>query len=189
MQQSAANGYDTSRRRATDDEKQGARPTARQMGKVDKVVNVGAALSHPTVRFRQRMPDESGDQVDEMDFTVDHLPGVRRFVAAHARRCGLDEDSVGDLVIAVNEIATNGVRHGSPKAELHMWASEGRVFAEIRDEGRWVPSAAGDTPPASDAEGGMGLWVTRQICSAVHIIAGERGTIVRLEMPLPSRYV
>lgn len=124
-----------------------------------------------------------------MDFTVDHLPGVRQFVAARARESGLSEEAAGDLVIAVNEIATNGVRHGSPKAELHMWTSDGRVIAEIRDEGRWIPSGAGEAPPSSDAEGGMGLWVTRQICSAVHITAGESGTIVRLEMPLPSRHV
>jgi serine/threonine-protein kinase RsbW len=152
------------------------------------VVNVGAAVTLPTVRYRQRTQEQPGDQVDAMKFTMDHLPGVRRFVATHARRCGLDEDSVGDLVIAVNEIATNGVRHGSPKAELRMWTAGGRVIAEIRDEGHWVPSDAGETPPTSEAEGGMGLWVTRQICSAVHIIAGERGTIVRLEMPLPARY-
>ena len=150
---------------------------------------LGAAVAHPTVRYRQRVVQGSGGQVDEMDFTVDHLPGVRRFVAAHARESGLDEESVGDLVIAVNEIATNGVRPGSPQAELHMWTSEGRVIAEIRDGGRWIPSPAGEAPPSSDAEGGMGLWVTRQICSAVHITAGEGGTIVRLEMPLPSRYL
>lgn len=124
-----------------------------------------------------------------MDFTVDHLPGVRRFVATHARKCGLDEDAVGDLVIAVNEIATNGVRHGSPMAELRMWTADGRVYAEVRDEGHWVPSDAGDEPPASDAEGGMGLWVTRQICSAVHITTGEQGTVVRVEMPLPQHRV
>lgn len=152
------------------------------------MVTLRMAPPYPTMRHRQPMPEETGDQVDEMHFTVDHLPGVRRFVAAHARKCGLDEDSVGDLVIAVNEIATNGVRHGSPKAELRMWASNGRVYAEVRDEGHWVPSDAGETPPSTDAEGGMGLWVTRQICSAVHIIAGERGTTVRLEMPLPPRY-
>jgi serine/threonine-protein kinase RsbW len=145
-------------------------------------------LPYTAMRHRHPMPEETGDRVDEMHFTVDHLPGVRRFVAAHARKCGLDEESVGDLVIAVNEIATNGVRHGSPKAELRMWASNGRVYAEVRDQGHWVPSDAGDAPPSSDAEGGMGLWVTRQICSAVHIIAGERGTTVRLEMLLPPRY-
>lgn len=120
---------------------------------------------------------------------MDHLPDVRRFVAAHGRESGLDEDSVADLVIAVNEIATNGVRHGSPKAKLRMWTADGRVHAEIRDEGQWVPTAAGECPPAAEAEGGMGLWVTRQICSAVHIIKGEGGTIVRLEMPLPQDYV
>ncbi|GLY90832.1 hypothetical protein Airi02_087610 [Actinoallomurus iriomotensis] len=152
------------------------------------MVTLRMELPYTAMRHRHPMREETGDQVDEMHFTVDHLPGVRRFVAAHARKCGLDEESVGDLVIAVNEIATNGVRHGSPNAELRMWESNGRVYAEVRDQGHWVPSDAGDAPPSSDAEGGMGLWVTRQICSAVHIIAGERGTTVRLEMPLPPRY-
>jgi anti-sigma regulatory factor (Ser/Thr protein kinase) len=189
MQQSPANGYDTTRRPATDEKKQDDRVFVRQTGKVDKVAGFGAAVAHPIVRYRQRIPDESGDRTVEMDFTVDHLPGVRRFVAARARECGLDEDSVGDLVIAVNEIATNGVRHGSAKAELRMWTSHGRVYAEIHDEGHWVASGKGDDPPPSDAEGGMGLWVTRQICSAVHITTSEQGTTVRLEMPLPPGHV
>jgi serine/threonine-protein kinase RsbW len=124
-----------------------------------------------------------------MDFTVNHLPGVRRFVATHARDYGLDEAAVGDLVIAVNEIATNGVRHGSPKANLRMWAENGCLCAEVHDDGHWVPTDAGATPPSADAEGGMGLWVTRQICSAVHIDTGDEGTTVRLEMPLPKDYV
>src|SRR5262245_36615061 len=98
------------------------------MGKVDRMAGLGAGVTHPTVRRRRRAAKTSGDQVDKMDFTVHHLQGVRRFVAAHARMCGLDEDSVGDLVIAVNEIATNGVRHGSPRAELRMWASDGHVY-------------------------------------------------------------
>jgi anti-sigma regulatory factor (Ser/Thr protein kinase) len=146
-------------------------------------------FTDPTVQCRQRLAEYTGDQVNKMDFAVDHLPGVRRYVAAYARGHGLDEESVTDLVIAVNEIATNGVRHGSPMAHLRMWASEGRVFAEVRDQGRWAPAHdAGDAPPQADSEGGMGLWVTRQICSAVHIFAGERGTVVRLEMPLRSRF-
>jgi anti-sigma regulatory factor (Ser/Thr protein kinase) len=154
------------------------------------MLNLVTVATHPTAWCRQRLPEESGDQVDEMDFTVDHLPGVRRFVAAHARECGLDEDAVGDLVIAVNEVATNGVRHGSPLAQLRMWTTDGRVFAEVRDQGTWTPSTStGSRPPPAGAEGGMGLWVTRQICSAVHITTGEHGTIVRLEMPLPARHV
>lgn len=148
-----------------------------------------ATVTHPAARCRYSLPDRSGDQVDEMDFTVDHLPGVRRFVAAHARKYGLGEDAVGDLVIAVNEIATNSVRHGSPMAELHMWSTSDSVFAEVRDHGTWTPSnGAGINPPPDDAEGGMGLWVTRQICSSVHIRTGDDGTVVLLEMPLPARF-
>src|SRR4051794_18774732 len=146
--------------------------------------------ARPTARSQPWLTVASGeppDEVDEMEFPVDHLPGVRRFAAAHARRSGLPEESVGDLVIAVNEVATNGVRHGSPVAELRMWKSGGHLVAEVHDQGHWIPSVrAGSVPPTSDAEGGMGLWVTRQICSSVQITTGDNGTTVRLEMPLPS---
>jgi serine/threonine-protein kinase RsbW len=154
------------------------------------MLSLAMIATHPAARCRQRSSDTSADRVDEMDFTVDHLTGVRRLVAAHARNCGLDEDAVGDLVIAVNEIASNGVRHGSPFARLRMWATDGRVVAEIHDDGKWTPSiTAGSTPPAADAEGGMGLWVARQVCSAMYITTGAQGTVVRLEMPLPARYL
>jgi anti-sigma regulatory factor (Ser/Thr protein kinase) len=123
-----------------------------------------------------------------MDFTMDHLPEVRRFVAKQARELGLGENSIGDLVIAVNEIATNGVRHGSVWAALRIWSSGGSLFAEVRDSGTWTPPRVpGGSAPSLDAEGGMGLWVTRQICSSVHIQTGEQGTVVLLEMPLPAR--
>ena len=141
----------------------------------------------PATRCCHPLPENAGTRVDEMDFTVDHLPDVRRFAATHARAHGLDEDSVADLVIAINEIATNGVRHGSPWAELRMWSGNGSLFAEVRDHGVWTPPhTPGEAPPSPDAEGGMGLWVTRQICSSVHIQTGDHGTVVLLEMPLPA---
>lgn len=142
---------------------------------------------NPAIRCRHRLPENAGTRVDEMDFTVDHLPDVRRFAADHAREAGLDDNSVADLVIAINEIATNGVRHGSPWAELRMWSGGGSLYAEVRDHGIWAPpQTPGETPPAPDAEGGMGLWVTRQICSSVHIQTGDQGTVVLLEIPLPA---
>lgn len=124
----------------------------------------------------------------EMTFTADQLPAVRRFAAAQARRLRADEDLIGDLVIAVNEIATNAVRHGSPTARLRMWGEDGQIVTEIRDRGHWTPSAdPGGRPPPMGAEGGMGLWVARQICSAVRIRTGITGTVVRLELIVPAR--
>ncbi|MCO6010106.1 ATP-binding protein [Actinoallomurus purpureus] len=125
-----------------------------------------------------------------MKFTAEQLPGVRRFTEVHARRYKVGADLIGDLVIAVNEIATNAVRHGSPHAQLRMWAQDGCVVAEIHDRGTWMPSAdPGGNPPSPEAEGGMGIWVARQICSAVHIRTGINGTVVRLELSPTARYI
>ncbi|WP_433179237.1 ATP-binding protein [Actinoallomurus sp. CA-150999] len=128
--------------------------------------------------------------MSEMRFTAEQLPSVRRFTEALARRYKVSEGLIGDLVIAVNEIATNAVRHGSPHAELSMWTEDGSVIAEIHDSGTWTPAdAPGGTPPPPEAEGGMGIWVARQICSAVNIRTGINGTVVRLELSPTARYI
>ena len=146
--------------------------------------------THSIARPWQRPPNDSAGPMNEMKFTAEELPGVRRFIAVRARRYDVDEDLIGDLVIAVNEIATNAVRHGSPHAELRIWAEGGRVIAEVRDSGTWRFSAEpGGSPPPPDAEGGMGIWVARQICSNVHIRTGINGTVVRLELSPAARYI
>lgn len=146
------------------------------------------AVRHPIAESWQPPPNDSAGPMNEMKFTAEHLPGVRRFAEEHARRYKVDDGLIGDLVIAVNEIATNAVRHGSDHAELRMWTEDGRVIAEIHDSGTWYLSAApGATPPPPEAEGGMGIWVARQICSAVSISTGDSGTVVRLELSSTAR--
>ena len=141
-------------------------------------------------RLWQPPPNDSADPMNEMKFTAEQLPGVRRFIEVHARRYRVDDDLIGDLVIAVNEIATNAVRHGSPHAELRIWTEDGRVVAEIHDSGIWMPSTdPGGSPPPPEAEGGMGIWVARQICSSVRISTGITGTVVRLEVSPTARYI
>ncbi|GAA4618549.1 hypothetical protein GCM10023195_83450 [Actinoallomurus liliacearum] len=145
---------------------------------------------HSITQSWQPPPNDSAGPMNEMKFTAEQLPGVRRFTEEHARRYKVDEDLLGDLVIAVNEIATNAVRHGSSHAELHMWTENGRVIAEIHDSGTWTLLAdPGGSPPPPEAEGGMGIWVARQICSAVHISTGISGTVVRLELSPTARYI
>ena len=146
--------------------------------------------THSMARPWQRPPSDSADPMSEMKFTAEQLPSVRRFTEVHARHYKVDEGLIGDLVIAVNEIATNAVRHGSPYAELRMWIEDGRVIAEVHDSGTWTPAdTPGGSPPLPDAEGGMGIWVARQICSAVNIRTGINGTVVRLELSPTARYI
>ena len=85
-------------------------------------------------------------------------------------------------MIAVNEIATNAVRYGSPLARLELRTAEGpAVLAEISDERHWTPDH--DTAAVS-GRGGMGLALTRRICDEVEIRAGNDGTTVILRMKM-----
>lgn len=120
-----------------------------------------------------------------MDFTSADLPRVRRLTVTWATRAGMSAEAADDFVIAVNEIATNAVRHGSPRASLRLWVSGGAGVAEIRDSGHWIAAAAPAPLPRRPAEqGGMGLEVARMVCDGLQIKATASGTAVLLRMAL-----
>jgi anti-sigma regulatory factor (Ser/Thr protein kinase) len=118
-----------------------------------------------------------------MTFRAADLPLVRRRTASWARRAGLAADVADDFVIAVNEIATNAVRHGSPEATLRLWAEGRAALAEISDEGHW-PGASGSVPKRPAEHGGMGLEVARMVCDDLRIQSTRSGTQVQLRMKL-----
>ena len=117
-----------------------------------------------------------------MDFTSADLPRVRRLTVTWATRAGMSAEAANDFVIAVNEIATNAVRHGSPRASLRLWVSGGAVVAKIRDSGHWMAAAAPARRPAE--QGGMGLEVARMVCDGLQIKTTASGTAVLLRMAL-----
>jgi anti-sigma regulatory factor (Ser/Thr protein kinase) len=120
-----------------------------------------------------------------MTFTAADLPDVRRFTATCAARAGMSAEATDDFVIAVNEIATNAVRHGSPQAWLRLLVSGDALVAEIRDTGRWPGESVPAVLPRRPAEqGGMGLEVARLVCDGLQIDAGAAGTAVLLRMTL-----
>jgi anti-sigma regulatory factor (Ser/Thr protein kinase) len=120
-----------------------------------------------------------------MDFTAADLPKVRRLTVTWAIKAGMSAEAADDFVIAVNEIATNAVRHGSPKASLRLQVTGGAGVAEIRDSGRWEAAMPPAPLPRRPAEqGGMGLEVARLVCDGLQIKATSAGTAVLLRMAL-----
>jgi serine/threonine-protein kinase RsbW len=120
-----------------------------------------------------------------MTFTATDLPDIRRFTATCAARAGMSAEAADDFVIAVNEIATNAVRHGSPEAWLRLWVIGEAMVAEIRDTGHWPADSVPAALPRRPAEqGGMGLEVARLVCDGLQIKAGSDGTAVLLRMTL-----
>jgi len=54
--------------------------------------------------------------LDALRFTRDDLSEVRCFVARHASAAGFEPERAADLLIAINELATNSVIHGEGTA-------------------------------------------------------------------------
>jgi serine/threonine-protein kinase RsbW len=116
-------------------------------------------------------------------FGIDDLQQVRQVTAQWAAAARLSPDRAEDFVIAVNEIATNAVRYGSPAARLVLRVTrENMAEAEVRDDGRWPPGST--TAPPGEQRGGMGLPVARRVCDAVEIRPGHDATTVLLRIRL-----
>ncbi|MFI7643445.1 ATP-binding protein [Nonomuraea sp. NPDC049400] len=118
-----------------------------------------------------------GAPVKELRFRLPDLPQVRQFAEDEARGAGMAEEAVGDFVIAVNEVATNAVTHGSDRAFLRTWLVNGDLVVAVHDEGVWKPG------PLPGAVGGMGLWVARLLSSDLTLRAGGDGSTVIMRFP------
>lgn len=118
-----------------------------------------------------------------VSFRADDLRHLRHKVAGWAARAGLRGQRAADFVIAVHEIATNALRHGSPLARLALQITGTAAQAEVRDSGHWPPE-----PLAATAPGGLGkgLLVARRVCDQVTIHRSATGSTVTLQMSLPD---
>jgi len=117
----------------------------------------------------------------------DDLARVRAFAAGHARRAGLPDRLVRDLVIAVGELAANTLVHTTGAGTMAIWATPQEVICQVHDSGRIEDPLTGRLrPEPSDLGGGRGLWVANQLCDLVEIRTGRYGTQIRLHMRLPA---
>lgn len=122
-------------------------------------------------------------RVERLPFA--RLLPVRRFIAEHAARLGVPRERLDDFTLAVNEIATNAIRHGPGHGEARLWANERRVTCEIADRGTAPDSLfdfLGFLRAGREAEHGHGLWIARQICDLLEMRTGPAGTTVRLHI-------
>jgi anti-sigma regulatory factor (Ser/Thr protein kinase) len=120
----------------------------------------------------------------EVPFTSDDLGVVRAIVADCARRAGLGSQRRSDLVLAVNELATNSVRHAKGGGVLRVWQEAGALFCEVEDEGRIRDPLAGRVRPIDDRPGGRGLWIVNHLCDFVQLRVLPAGSLVRVRMTL-----
>jgi len=114
------------------------------------------------------------------------LAALRRLVESYSRMVGLGVPRSCDLVLAVNEVATNAMRYSDSPGQLRMWLEGNRVVCEISDDGRLEDPLAGRRRPAADSVSGRGLWLVNQVCDLVELRPGASGTTVRLHMDIAA---
>jgi anti-sigma regulatory factor (Ser/Thr protein kinase) len=135
-----------------------------------------------------RLADADGHLVPELEPAVT-IPEVLELGDLHRELSlllvseGMDRERVEDVVIAVHEVATNGLRHGEPPVTVRAWVSPGRFVCTVTDRGAgfddpfagYVRGGGEDLP-----EGRLGLWLARQLCDEVTTSRTPEGFTARL---------
>jgi anti-anti-sigma factor len=130
-------------------------------------------------------PTGSALLILEQDFDGDSLYALRAAVSAHAGQAGLPPGRVGDLVVAVNELATNAIRHGAGHGKLHVWQQGRMLQAQVSDNG----APQGEGSPARDAaswpiEPDHGLAVAHQLADRLSLRSGPDGSVTTVSFTL-----
>ena len=98
---------------------------------------------------------------------------------------GLQDRRIDDLVLAVNEMATNSVQHGGGGGRVRLWLDDGWLVCEVRDSGVISQPLLGRRSPSVDNENGRGHWMANQLCDLVQVHSSRSAsTAVRLFMRL-----
>jgi anti-sigma regulatory factor (Ser/Thr protein kinase) len=118
--------------------------------------------------------------------TLDGLGAARNLVGDEARRAGLPGARIADVVMAVNEVATNALHHGEGAASLSVWTGDGALVCQVQDGGRYALPLADRVRPGSEAGASRGLWLANHLCDLVQIRSNANGTSVRLFMWLDA---
>jgi anti-sigma regulatory factor (Ser/Thr protein kinase) len=131
--------------------------------------------------FEAPLPDRA-TSVGKLTFGAESLASVRFLVSRHAHAFGLDAGRADELTTAVNEVATNSVRHGGGGGSLRIWQEDAVVICEIRDSGRFSNPLADRQRPSASLTGPRGLWLANQLCDLVQIRNFDDGSVIRLHM-------
>ena len=96
----------------------------------------------------------------------------------------LDEETLGDLKLALTEACSNSVRHayadGDGTVEIRYVLHSNRLEIEVADDGEGFDPSAEREEGDELAEGGLGIAIIRSIADELEIGAGKGGKGSRL---------
>jgi anti-sigma regulatory factor (Ser/Thr protein kinase) len=114
------------------------------------------------------------------DFELTSLVALRHNVEEYARNNGLASLALYRFVVAVNEIATNAVRHGGGRGHLRLWRAGSRLHCSVTDHGTGLSTDHRPERPSPLDVGGRGLWFAYQNAEELTVRSGSQGTTIVL---------
>lgn len=134
----------------------------------------------PPAACEAPLPNPPADSVS-LPFDAAELAYIRTLVAERAVAAGLGRERAAELVLAVNELTTNSVKHAGAGGVLHVWSEPGRVICQVQDGGRIADPLAGRRRGVPGT-GGLGLWMVNQLCDLVEVRTDAAGSTVRVHV-------
>jgi serine/threonine-protein kinase RsbW len=125
---------------------------------------------------------------------VSELDKVLNLVADLCARHSISEDTEYDLKLALDEVVSNVARHAYPAGEHHEFTLQVSVddqefVARVEDDGTAFnplehPEPNLDVPLEERSEGGLGIFLVRQIMSSVEYQRTEGKNVITLRKRL-----
>jgi anti-sigma regulatory factor (Ser/Thr protein kinase) len=123
-------------------------------------------------------------QALRISFDFESLRTLRGSLVRVANDAGMSEARVADLVLAVNEIASNSVAHGGGSGTLSLWTDQRSLICDVYDEGHLADPLAGRRRPEANEAGGRGMWLANQLSDLTQLRRTATGTRIRLHFSL-----
>lgn len=128
-------------------------------------------------------PIEATGQKLRIDNATDVASLRRILTVALNGECDLPRMTLDGFVVSVSEVVTNALKYGRPPVSVRLFTTRNRALCVVTDRGTGFDQPfAGYVKPADieSGEGGLGLWLTRQLCDQVDIALVPEGFTVRL---------
>jgi anti-sigma regulatory factor (Ser/Thr protein kinase) len=111
------------------------------------------------------------------------LEELRRDLSTVLASDGMPQHRVEDMVVAVHEVVTNGLRHGQPPVTVRAWITSEGAICTVTDRGPGIDDPFLGYLPGGGAplsEGQYGLWMARQLCDQLATTRTSSGFTTRL---------
>lgn len=119
---------------------------------------------------------------------AEHVRTARLVAGAAARRCGVDEDVLDEVRLAVGEACARAVRRSEPAVPggegilIRMLDGDDQFTVEVREAGVCAEP---------EADGGMALALINALAPVSSLTEAESGNLLRMSWPvrpvLPTR--